>query len=83
MFGGLRNVDTALEPIIEAMSLNPAGFAEVDPINLPGVRLAKTDQIERNGEMVVPALRVWFRYRGGDQEVGLLFAEANSSQAED
>jgi hypothetical protein len=65
-FGGLQNVDAALEPIVEALTLNPAGFPEVDPVNLPGIRLAKTDEIQRADVIVVPALRVWFRYRVGD-----------------
>jgi hypothetical protein len=72
-FGGLANVDAALEPIIEALALNPAGFPKV-----PGyhdIRLAKTDHIERDSGIVVPALRVWFRYRLGDQQVYLLYAE--------
>jgi hypothetical protein len=74
-FGGLQNVDAALEPIVEALSLNPLGFPEVDPVRYPGIRLAKTDEIERDGQVVVPALRVWFRYHNGDQQVGLLYAE--------
>jgi len=56
-FGGLVNVDAALDPIIEALALNPAGFPLV-----PGfrdLRLAKTDRIEHDG-VDVPALRVWF-----------------------
>ena len=73
-FGGLVNVDAALDPIIEALSLNPAGFPLV-----PGfrdLRLAKTDRIERDdGSVLVPALRVWFSYRSGDDKVYLLYAE--------
>lgn len=72
-FGGLKNVDAALEPIIEALSLNPAGFPEVP--GFQDIRLAKTDRIEREGEVSIPALRVWFRHRLSDQHVYLLYAE--------
>lgn len=71
--GGIENVDAALEPIIEALGLNPAGFPEVPGFH--GIRIAKTDRIERDGNVVVPALRVWFRYRPGDDNVHLLYAE--------
>lgn len=43
-FGGLENVDEALAPIIDALVLNPAGFPQI----AGGIRLAKTDRIERD-----------------------------------
>jgi len=70
-FGGLENVDKALAPIIDALVLNPTGFPQITG----GIRLAKTDRIERDNGVVVPALRVWFRYRLGDDRVYLLYAE--------
>jgi hypothetical protein len=72
-FGAIENVDAALEPIIEALALNPAGFPEVP--GFPSIRIAKTDRIERDGVVVVPALRVWLRYRAGEDNVYLLYAE--------
>jgi hypothetical protein len=72
-FGGLANVDKALEPIIEALCLNPAGFPPVP--GFKDIRIAKTDRIERDSGAVVPALRVWFRYLPGDDTVFLLYAE--------
>jgi hypothetical protein len=71
--GGLQNVDAALDPIIEALALRPDGFPEVSRFS--DIRLAKTDRIVRDGGIVVPALRVWFRYLSGDDTVYLLYAE--------
>jgi hypothetical protein len=72
-FGGLQNVDKALEPIYEALMLNPAGFPELP--GHAGIRIAKTDRVVRDNVVIVPALRVWVRFRVGDQVVGLLYAE--------
>jgi hypothetical protein len=69
--GGLQNLDQALDPIIDALMLNPAGFPQI----AGGIRLAKTDRIERDDGAVIPALRVWFRYRLGEDRVYLLYAE--------
>jgi hypothetical protein len=72
-FGGLQNVDAALEPILEALFLRPEGFPQVP--GFPEFRLAKTDRIERDDGFVIPALRVWFRYKLTEDRVYLLFAE--------
>jgi|SRR5665213_52514 len=73
-FGGIRNLDDALEPIREGLSLNPEGFPQIPGFHSE-LHLAKTDRIEREGGKVIPALRVWFNYKPGDTAVHLLWAE--------
>lgn len=69
--GGSHQTDKALDPVIEALSLEPEAFPLV-----PGyepVRLAKTHLAVRDLE-IIPAIHVWF-FIASDGVVHLVWAE--------
>jgi hypothetical protein len=55
--GGAKFVDKAIAALVNALSLNPQGFP---PAGVPGIRIAKTQMVFSNGQ-IVPALSLRFR----------------------